>query len=240
MIYAPVIIPTINRHAHLKKCLESLSNCKWADMTDVFVAVDYPNADTYWDGYRLVCEYLSNCKGLGFKSFKVIYRKENLFCTSKGNMGTLREDVFKEYDRVIETEDDNVFSPNFLVYMNKGLEKFENDNKVLAINGYKHFYPIKIRDNTFFRQNVDFSAWGCGFWREKYRTMIEPLSTDYFKNKLSFSNFWKVLQNGNNRAINFLQECEKEKVVAPTITRLNPAGATYRKVTSDQLSEEVF
>ena len=44
--------------------------------------------------------------------------------------------------------------------------------------------------------------------------MIEPLSTDYFKNKLSFSNFWKVLQNGNNRAINFLQECEKEKVVA--------------------------
>ena len=71
------------------------------------------------------------------------------------------------YDRWIFSEDDNVFSPNFLVYINKGLEKFKNDKSVFAFNGYRHFYNVKFKENTFFRQNIDFSAWGYGIWKDR-------------------------------------------------------------------------
>lgn len=39
MIYAPVMIPTLCRYEHFKECLESLSLCKGADMTEVFCRI---------------------------------------------------------------------------------------------------------------------------------------------------------------------------------------------------------
>ena len=39
------------------------------------------------------------------------------------NISALIKYVSTYYDRWIFSEDDNVFSPNFLVYINKGLEK---------------------------------------------------------------------------------------------------------------------
>ena len=33
---APILIPTLNRYEHLRKCLESLSLCTLADLTEVF------------------------------------------------------------------------------------------------------------------------------------------------------------------------------------------------------------
>lgn len=212
MIYAPVLIPTVNRYQHFKDCIESLSHCTWADKTDVFVAVDYPPSENYWEGYNQIKDYLDNCNGLGFKSLNVIYREINYFYTERGNLGALVDEVENKYDRYIVTEDDNIFSPNFLVYIDKGLEKFESDKSVFAINGYRHFFPIKYGDNTFFRQNVDFSAWGYGIWKDRNDETSKFRYMGFYKT-FSVRKAVKMLKNGRNRFCWYLNLAAKRKKV---------------------------
>ena len=209
MNYAPVVIPTLNRFEHFKKCIESLSACTWSEYTDVYVGLDYPNKEHHWDGYKKIETYLSNCGNMNFKKIHVIKRPYNYGIGINGNFTDLRKEVFSYYDRVICSEDDNVFSPCFLVYMNKGLELFKDDKSILAINGYRHFYNIQIGKNTYFRQNVDFSAWGYGIWKDRVES-YQNLNNEYFKSKLSKTIFLKVLKNGNNRAIQYLHCCDKK------------------------------
>lgn len=213
MIYAPVLITTVSRYQHFKNCLESLSNCTWADKTEVFVAVDYPGRNKDWDGYKQIKDYLSSCGNMGFKSLNVIYRETNYFFSSKGNLQVMIDDVYKLYDRCIVTEDDNVFSPNFLMFIDKGLEKFRNDEKVLAINGYCYTYPFKFGKNNYFRQKVDFSGWGYGMLRDRYEKYIKKIEPEYFAGKLCWGMFWKVKHCGNHRLLRLLEYSTSDKMV---------------------------
>lgn len=215
MIYAPVIIPTLNRFEHFKQCLESLANCTWAEYTEVYVGLDYPAKESHWDGYQKIDLYLKECGNLNFKKIHVIKRSHNYGIGINGNFTNLSKEALHCCDRIICTEDDNVFSPNFLVYMNKGLELFKDDKSIIAINGYRHYYNITIGENTFFRQNVDFSAWGFGVWADRF-DKYQSIDNGYFKSKLSICSFLKVLKNGNNRAIQFLNFCDKKWI--PQIT----------------------
>ena len=173
MKYAPVLIPTVCRYQHFRNCIESLSQCTWADKTDVFVAVDYPGCKEHWEGYRKIREYLENCGNMGFKSLNVTFREMNYFFSGKGNIGTLMRDVEKTYDRYIASEDDNMFASNFLVYMNSCLEAFEDDPDVVMVSGYS--YPVEwdVSDGaTCLKQNFNASVWGAGFWSKKRATFI--------------------------------------------------------------------
>ena len=130
MVYAPIAIPTLNRIEHLKRCIESLQNNLWAQYTTLIISVDFPPENKYVEGYNKVCEYLK--EGInGFYSVDIIYQKANL--GAYDNESFLSEYIAEKYDRYIFTEDDNEFSPNFIEYIDKGLELFENDEKVMAI-----------------------------------------------------------------------------------------------------------
>lgn len=179
MIYAPVCITTLNRYEHLRKCLESLSRCSWADQTEVYVALDYPPLDK-WDvyapGWEKNKEYLHSCGNMGFKKLHVIEREDNYGTWKpgdRGNMKCLLKDIRDRYDRYIVSEDDNVFAPGFLEYMDKGLELFENDDDVHCLSGYRLFFtpPVKFEQNNFFRSTVDYIPWGIGFWTKKVTAM---------------------------------------------------------------------
>lgn len=79
----------------------------------------------------------------------------------------LKKQVEKRFDRYISTEDDNEFSPNFLVYMNKGLELYKDDPKVLAICGYSYpfdHWKIFVDMNIMLIQYMLFvhGEWGVG------------------------------------------------------------------------------
>ena len=129
MIYAPVLIPTLNRHVHLKRCIDSLTRCIHAEKTDLFVALDYPLKEEHWDGYEKIREYLKTVTG--FKSLNIIERDVN-FGASK-NIRDARETIYQIYDRMILSEDDNEFAPGFLEFVNKGLEVYESHDDVLAV-----------------------------------------------------------------------------------------------------------
>lgn len=169
MIYAPILIPTLCRDEHFIRCIESLKKNGWAKYTDVYVALDYPTKESHWTGYNKIRKYLDG-KFPEFASFNVIIREENY--GSARNMSEMRSHVLEKYDRFIRTDDDCEFSPNFIEYMDKCLEKYEFDEDVMAVTGYS--YPLKWRvspDANVFKSQCLFSMWGTGFWKNKFYAM---------------------------------------------------------------------
>lgn len=167
--YAPVIIPTLNRFDHFYQCLESLEACVDADKTDVFVALDYPPSEKYVNGWKQIDDYLHEKeKSNGFKSLTVYRRETNYVISGKGNGRTARQEATKDRDRFIYSEDDNVFAPNFLVYMNTCLEAYYDDDEVIAVCGYSYPVEWKVDEKaTCFRQQINNSSWGAGSWVHK-------------------------------------------------------------------------
>lgn len=190
-IYAPVVIPTLSRYEHFKRCIESLSKCTYSNQTEVFIGLDYPLKEEHIEGWKLITQYLQN-QNLPFKKMTILKREEN-FGVSK-NSEELRKVAFEKYDRVIISEDDNVFSTNFLDFVNKGLELYKDDERIMAVSGYN--YPIEIPESKsgyYFSSN--FSAWGCGLWKNKMLILEETKSKQYLLKVLfSFSNVLRLLK----------------------------------------------
>lgn len=189
-IYAPVIIPTCNRYQHLKKCIESLAACTHAEDTELYISVDYPPNESYRQGWKEVKEYVQNIQG--FKEVHLWLQDSNL---GSGKNGTFLVDkVFEEHTYLIFTEDDNVFAPAFLDYMNKMLVRFEKDPRVLSISGFSlsnFHYSSKIY------KSYTFMPWGNGKWKDKWYYLqgldqpqiYEEYSKNIFKNiRLYFYN----------------------------------------------------
>lgn len=166
--YAPVLIPTLCRYEHFRRCLESLSSCSLAGRTEVYIGLDYPAKDIHWEGYRKIKTYLESCGNLGFKNLIVFVREKNYGIGPTGNGRLLIDEVGKKYDRYIYSEDDNEFSPSFLVFQNLALEKYKDENRVTHICAYTPAHLQGVTDASVFC-TVDCPAYGVGHWNHKQK-----------------------------------------------------------------------
>jgi hypothetical protein len=184
--FAPVVIPTLNRYEHLKRCVESLAACTDADKTDLYIALDYPFKEEHWDGYRKIKSYISDIKG--FRSVNIINRDTNYGVVK--NLFDALSFVFKLSDKIIMSEDDNEFSNDFLSFLNKGLNVYKERDDIFSICGYN--YPVIINEN--YLQDIyiwkGFSAWGIGIWKEKWEKVD-------FSEKDALNKVYKFLLNLN-------------------------------------------
>lgn len=161
-IYYPVLIPTLCRFEHFKRCVQTLAACTHADKTTLYIALDYPLTGSHWEGYRQILSYIDLIEG--FENVIVLKQEKNLGVAQ--NVNRAKEIIFEKYDAYIFSEDDNEFSPNFLDYMNKCMCRYKDDPSIYAICGYN--FPVDIGDynkNVYF--NHLYSAWGVGRWRYK-------------------------------------------------------------------------
>ena len=180
MIYAPVIITTLCRYKHLKKGLDSLAVNPWAKYTDVYIALDFPPSEKYREGYERTRDMLRSYAGEAFKSFNVIARESN-YGPSRNFRALIESIVDLGYDRWIQAEDDIEFSPNFIEYMDKCLEYFEDDDSVLSVCGYS--YPLDwntTERSTAFLTQATYSAWGTGEWRRKEEVARKDLTENQY------------------------------------------------------------
>lgn len=206
--FAPILIPTLCRYDKFKSCIESLQLNSGAEETELFIALDYPLKLEHKSGYDQINRYLETITG--FKRVNVIRRERNM--GAKYNIITSTKSIFEKYDRMILSEDDNVFSPNFLEFINKGLIRFENDKSIFAICGYRHFYNIKFDENNFFFQNADMSAWGYGIWRDRHRELVSKGTSRYFRKKLfNPITFFSIWRRGGNQLISFFIAANKKR-----------------------------
>ena len=160
--FAPIVIPTLNRYEHFKRCVESLARCSYANRTELIIGLDYPPSEKYIDGWKKICDYVPTITG--FAKVTVFHRDHNMganenYCDIKAYAAT-------KYDCYISTEDDNEFSPNFLEYINWGLKTFRNDQSIYAICGFKNIDTDDIRNNVY-KLNTIFNAWGFGSWFDR-------------------------------------------------------------------------
>jgi len=189
--YVPVIIPTLCRFEHFKRCVESLQNCVGAEETELYISVDYPAKPSHQEGHDKILEFINS--GIeGFKDVFVYQQKENLGATR--NLYFLNHEVKKNHYASIWSEDDNCFSPNFLLFVNKALYEYCDDDNVFSVSGYG--YPLKqFKGLDSYYLFPSFSAWGVGIWYEKYEKEFNKFdSLAYSKSVLhSFSKSYRLL-----------------------------------------------
>jgi len=178
MVYAPIVIPTLNRVEHLSRCLNSLKKSPLAMETDVYIGLDYPPSDKYREGYEKMKRFLE--QGIdGFKSVNVICRSENMGGVPNGF--DLLKNACDKYGRCIYSEDDNEFAPGFLEYMNEALTKYEDRDDIIAVYAYRPKVKELAKDAKEAFVTTYFSAYGFGCWKAKEDLLERQLNVGYIE-----------------------------------------------------------
>lgn len=176
--YAPFIIATLNRYEHLKQLIDSLLQCKEAKCTELVIGLDYPPSEKYVEGYKKVKTYLPSIKGFG--KITILDTEVNLGVAA--NFRRLREYVESEgYDSFISSEDDNIFAPAFLSYMNWALKTFKSDSSVFGICSYREKDDsIPGYPNNFYKAN-GVRPYGLAIWFDRYKRYQQRIDFDFMK-----------------------------------------------------------
>ncbi|QIA08523.1 glycosyltransferase family 2 protein [Draconibacterium halophilum] len=186
----PILITVYNREKHFKKCIESLKKCEGADKSPLYIAVDAPSKEIDVEPNRQIKEYAKALKG--FKKIEIFERTENK--GPRNNAETARQDIFSIYDNLIVSEDDNVFAPGFLSFINKGLDVYKDRHDIFSINGYS--LPINIPKNYYNDIYIwkGFSGWGYGIWKDKYNAVSFEIADirKFIKNCSNIKNANKI------------------------------------------------
>lgn len=74
--------------------------------------------------------------------------------------------ILENYSTVIVVEDDLVTSPLFLDFINRGLNRYANDQEVASIHGFVTPFKKPLSE-PFFMRGAD--CWGWGTWRDRWQ-----------------------------------------------------------------------
>lgn len=166
MSLAPVVIFSYNRPDHLRKVLLALSQNELAEQSVLYIYCDgaKPNA-TEEEKVRITKNREVACSANGFKEVHIIERKTN-YGLASNIVGAVTEIVFK-YGKVITLEDDVITSKGFLTFMNKGLDVYEAEERVMHISSYMwpHRYPLP---QTFFYP-LPYPGGGWATWARAWK-----------------------------------------------------------------------
>lgn len=166
MGYIPIVVFAYNRPVHLRIALQSLSECKEANESEVFIFIDGPKSDAGVELNKKVEQVAHNFDNGKFKRLTIN--------NSMHNKGLARsiiggvDDIVKKYGKVIVIEDDVKVSPHFLSFMNESLKYYENDLRVWSIGGY--IAPLNLPEDFdkdyITTQRVSSIAWGI--WLDRW------------------------------------------------------------------------
>lgn len=161
MTYAPIALFTYNRADHTQRAVESLLKNAEAKFSDLFIFSDGPKTPEKKAGVEENRKYIHTISG--FKSISIIEREKNWGLANNLIAGIT--EVINKYGKVIVVEDDLILSPYFLQFMNEGLEKYKDDDRVGTITGFVP--PIKDKlPETFFLKY--FQCWGWATWKRAW------------------------------------------------------------------------
>lgn len=162
---SPIALFVYDRPVQAESTLEFLRRNARSAESDLIVFSDGPRSAANRAGVAETRALLAEVRG--FRSVRVVTRPENLGLAGSITSGVT--EVLRDYDRVIVVEDDMITSPQFLDYMNAGLDRFADDARVGSVHAY--MYPIEGLPELFFIRGGD--CWGWATWRDRW-TLWEP------------------------------------------------------------------
>ncbi len=157
---APIVIFAFNRPDKLRNLLNSLKQNKLYAESTKFFFIDGPRNDA---DRAAISEVIN------------IARKESDFVeAAPSNKGLAKSVIYgiskivNQYGKIIVLEDDLYCAPLFLEYMNRGLELYQSDPRILSICGYglKIKRPTNYQGDLFL--SVRSSSWGWGTWADRW------------------------------------------------------------------------
>lgn len=163
MVYAPLALFVYNRPEHTRRTVEALAANTLAGQTPLHVFSDAPKSAAANSAVAEVRAYIRNIAG--FNSVTIIERETNF-----GLARSIIEGVTglcQKYGRVIVLEDDLLTSPHFLSYMNDGLTRYEDEDRVMQIAGYMFPINLGLEEDALFLPFT--SSWGWATWERAWR-----------------------------------------------------------------------
>lgn len=94
------------------------------------------------------------------------YAEENLGCRNRVASGL--DLVFGEFDRAIILEDDCVPEPSFFRFCDELLERYNNDERVMAISGDNFLFGNQHIEHSYYFSRYP-HVWGWATWRRAWR-----------------------------------------------------------------------
>jgi len=194
---APIALFVYNRPQHTKRTIKFLQQNELAAESRLYIFSDGAKAPEDEEKVAEVRAIIKNTDG--FKSIKVIERQENAGLANSVIAGVTQ--LINDYGKVIVLEDDLVTSPHTLTYFNDGLNRYQNEERVMHIGAY--MYPLKAENlpQSFFYRAA--TSWGWATWGRAWKHFepnIDTLLNQFdSKKKSAFAidntmNFWKQMQ----------------------------------------------
>ncbi len=178
---APIILFVYNRPWHTEQTIKALRNNFFADKSKLYIFSDAAKSVTEIENVEKVREYIKTING--FKQITITEREKNYGLANSIISGVT--EIANKHGKIIVLEDDLVTSKYFLEYLNKALEIYKDDERVLHISSY--MYPIKFNtlSETFFSWFT--SSWGWATWKRAW---------EYFEKdgNVFYENFTKELK----------------------------------------------
>ena len=208
MEYTPVILFAFNRPEGLKAIIESLLQNEEAKHSVLYVFVDGPRFQRKGEveNVEKVRDYVKSITG-----FKEVHYKFALQNKGLGNSVIKGvTEVINRYGKAIVLEDDLILAPNFLFFMNQGLDKYKEETSVFSICGYsnKVKVPKDYSYDTYFCTRS--SSWGWATWADRWNSVDWELENfDKYHilkkefNRWGGSDCWKMLNDwkcGRNKS----------------------------------------
>jgi hypothetical protein len=154
---APIAIFAFNRPHHLRATLEALNANPDFIESPIYFFCDGPRNSAE---RAVVMKTREVASALLPKHTQFTFRDHNIGLRKSIFQGV--SDVISRHDKIIVVEDDLVVSPQFIRYMNSGLERYRLNERVMQISG--HMFPVDmpLGNSPIFLPFT--STWGWATW----------------------------------------------------------------------------
>lgn len=187
----PICIFCYKRKNELSATFQSLEKCIGVENYPIYVFSDEGGTEDEKSQVKEVRQYLTQQKSLQIKEF--IFAEHNKGLAESIINGVNR--IIQEYGRVIVIEDDLIVSPNFLLFMEQGLDFYQHDPSIFSISGYSPDLPILkgLEKDFYFTPRA--SSWGWATWKDRWVTIDWEVKT-YNQFKFDLVAQWHFAKGG--------------------------------------------
>ncbi len=170
MSRAPIALFVYNRPLHTRRTVEALQASDLAAETELVIYSDAPRTSAAAAAVREVRGYIRTVSG--FRAVHIVERESNWGLANSIISGVT--ELCVRYGKVIVVEDDLVVAPGFLQYMNRALEKYADNERVMQVSGYElagglgskaYFLPVT-------------TSWGWATWQRAWQ-YFDPDASGY-------------------------------------------------------------
>jgi GT2 family glycosyltransferase len=165
MMMAPIALFSYNRPEHTRQTLQTLAANPEAAHSRLIVYSDGPRSgdEAKVAEVRALLRERAWCGDV-----RIIESAVNRGLAASITHGVT--ELLREHERLVVLEDDLALSPGFLAYMNRALDLYAAEPRVMSISGWLPEMDLALPETFFLRTTT---SWGWATWRRAWSS-FEP------------------------------------------------------------------